>query len=228
MTAARCEEVERQLELFALGEVDEPERSAVRAHLAHCPACSQSLDDARRLLGLLDLHFNEAERLARLRGRVDAATARPRRVLRFPRQLAALAALLLLTIALTGPMLPTAPQAQTMADRAAPAPRAAFAKLESEPSFGEPVTLSGGAEVRPAIGAVWRRLPGNQVELTDGMLKVRVGPLGVQPVAVRTPAGAVVALDAEFTVTARPARGGNRPSMSFRTIRGSARLYPSR
>lgn len=234
MTAPGCEQVEQQLELFVLGEVDEPERSAVRAHLARCPGCSRALEDARRLLGMLDLRYAETERLARLRDRIEAEGKRrtaPPRLLRFPRQLAALVALLLLAIGVAGPTLsPPKPlgvsKMEAMPTRIGPGPMVMVAQGDAL-SFGEPVRLSGGAEVRPAVGASWRRLPGNQVELTAGTLRVRVGPLGVQPVAVRTPAGTVVALAAEFTVTVRPARDGNAATLSVRTISGSVRRYPS-
>jgi ferric-dicitrate binding protein FerR (iron transport regulator) len=229
-----CERVEQHLELFVLGEVDEAERFAVRAHLARCPGCSRALDEARRLLGMLDQRYGEEDRLARLRSRIDAEGRRrpaPPRVLRFPRRLTALAALLLLAVALAGPTPSGTPEADRLPKsevmQAPGGARVMMATADPPLTFGEPVRLSGGAVVQPASGARWRRLPGNQVELTRGTLRVRVGPLGVQPVAVRGPSGTVVALAAEFTVTVRPGREPNASSLSVQTISGTVRQYPS-
>jgi hypothetical protein len=94
--------VEEQLDLLAAGECDRPTRRAVEAHLESCPACSASYAESQRVQGMLDLHYNEAERQARLRrhiGEADRAARRPR-VLPFVNRVASLAALLLVTFGL--------------------------------------------------------------------------------------------------------------------------------
>jgi hypothetical protein len=104
MNAMTCQQVEEQLDLLAAGECDRPTRRAVEQHLDSCAACSASYAESRRLQGMLDLHWNEAEQLERLRGRIDEAdrrTDRPRiLVLPWARRAAALAAMLLVTFGL--------------------------------------------------------------------------------------------------------------------------------
>ena len=102
MNTLTCEQVEEQLDLLAAGECDRPTRRAVEAHLESCPACSASYAESQRVQGMLDLHYNEAERQERLRRRIDEAdrAARRRRVLPFVNRVAALAALLLVTFGL--------------------------------------------------------------------------------------------------------------------------------
>src|SRR6516162_7909907 len=102
MNTLTCEQVEEQLDLLAAGECDRPTRRAVEAHLESCAACSASYAESQRVQGMLDLHYNEAERQERLRRRIDEAdrAARRRRVLPFVNRVAALAALLLVTFGL--------------------------------------------------------------------------------------------------------------------------------
>src|SRR2546430_9866638 len=104
MNAMACQQVEEQLDLLAAGECDRSTRRAVEQHLEGCAACSASYAESRRLQGMLDLHWNEAEQLDRLRRRLDEAdreARRPRRlVLPFVNRAAALAALLLGTFGL--------------------------------------------------------------------------------------------------------------------------------
>jgi hypothetical protein len=103
MSPLTCPDVEARLDLFAADECDAAEAEAIRRHLAHCPRCAAAHDEARQLVGLLDLRLQEPERLRRLEARVAAEEAPRRRVLRFPvglRRVAALAAMLLLTVAL--------------------------------------------------------------------------------------------------------------------------------
>jgi hypothetical protein len=101
MTPLSCDEVRAQIDLYAAGEGDEPARAAIGRHLTRCPGCARAHEEAQQLLGLLDLRFQEPRRLERLRDRIEAE-ARPRparaRLIRFPRQLAALAAMLLLAV----------------------------------------------------------------------------------------------------------------------------------
>lgn len=226
MTPLTCEQVEQQLELFVLDEVSEPERSAVRAHLARCSACSHALVEAQQLLGLLDLHYREADQLARLRQRIDSVDRRqvlPFRVPRFSRQIASLAAMLLLAVALavpTGESVRSRNEGairEAMPSRAVPAPP--FVRGSKSETFLDPLVLSDGTVIRPSTEARWQRLTGNQVMLKVGALHVRVGPLGVQPVTVFTPSGRITALSADFIVTVRP------EGDSVTTNSGSVRQY---
>jgi hypothetical protein len=109
MNAMSCHEVEEQLDLLAAGECDPPTRLAVEQHLEHCPACSASYADSRRLHNLLDLNWNEAGP-PRLRERIEHSAGVPasagrqlgRRLILSPfvRRAVAVAALLLLTVGL--------------------------------------------------------------------------------------------------------------------------------
>jgi hypothetical protein len=99
-----CSEVEAQIELFAAGECDEPTSSAIREHLAGCPRCAEAFRSAQQLLGLLDLRFQEDERLERLRQRLAAeqvtVVQSKARILPFLRRAGALAAMLLVAVGL--------------------------------------------------------------------------------------------------------------------------------
>jgi hypothetical protein len=105
MIPLTCKEVESRLELYAADECDQAEAEAIRRHLADCPRCAAACDEARQLMGLLDLRLQEPERLRRLEARIATEEAPRRRILRFPvglRRAVALAAMLLLTVALVG------------------------------------------------------------------------------------------------------------------------------
>jgi hypothetical protein len=75
MNAMTCEEVQEQLDLLAAGECDPPTKDALEQHLGVCPACSASYAQSQRLLGLLDLHWND-QGVERLRQRIEQQ-ARP-------------------------------------------------------------------------------------------------------------------------------------------------------
>jgi hypothetical protein len=103
MNSLTCHDVEARLELYAAGECDEPARTAIAQHLAGCPACTRAKDEAERLAGLLDLRFRETDGLRRLHARLEGEGKRRSRSLRFAPvvgRVAALAALLLLTVGL--------------------------------------------------------------------------------------------------------------------------------
>jgi hypothetical protein len=109
MSPLSCPDVESRLDLYAADECDAPETEAIRRHLAGCPRCAAACDEARQFLGLLDLRLQEPERLRRLEDRLAAEAEPRRRVLRFPatlRRVAALAALLLLTVGPVGWLTP--------------------------------------------------------------------------------------------------------------------------
>jgi hypothetical protein len=101
MTPLSCAEVEEQIDLYALGECDPAAGAAVASHLANCRSCARAYQEARRMLGLLDLHLRQEKALARLKGHIAAEDWRTLR-LRPPavRRMFALAALLLLTFGL--------------------------------------------------------------------------------------------------------------------------------
>jgi ferric-dicitrate binding protein FerR (iron transport regulator) len=116
MSPLHCAEVEGRLDLYAAGECDAAEAGAIGRHLAACPRCATAYREARDLLALLDLRWQEPERLRRLAERL-AAEEEPRRLVRrFPpgvRRFAALAALLLLAV---GPLCWLSPPVATVAD----------------------------------------------------------------------------------------------------------------
>jgi hypothetical protein len=105
MKSLTCQEVEAQIDLHAAGECDEPARTAIDEHLRHCAACARARQEAQQLLGLLDLRFRERDQLGRLHARLEAEQphrATRVRVLPFLKRTAALAAVLLLTVGLSG------------------------------------------------------------------------------------------------------------------------------
>jgi len=101
MSQLTCPDVADRLELFAANECDAAEAEAIRRHLAQCAGCATACDEARQLVGLLDLRLQEPERLKRLAARIDEEAAPRPRLLRFPsglRRVVALAAMLLLAV----------------------------------------------------------------------------------------------------------------------------------
>jgi hypothetical protein len=131
-----CHEAEAQLDLLAAGECDRPTRQAVEGHLDQCPACAASYAESRRLLALLDLHWDEAGP-QRLRKRIEEEGRRLRRervVLPFFRRAAALAAMCLVTLGL-GLLLPRATTAESGPDLqlAALTTRGDLPEIKAEP-----------------------------------------------------------------------------------------------
>jgi hypothetical protein len=109
MSLLTCPEVEARLDLFVVGECDAAEAEIIRDHLAHCRRCGAVCEEARQVIGLLDLRLQEPERLRRLERRIAAEAEPRRRVVRFPtklRRVVALAALLLLTVGPIGWLMP--------------------------------------------------------------------------------------------------------------------------
>src|SRR5260370_13956305 len=107
MNAMTCHDVEEHLDLLAADECDRPTRSAVERHLEHCAACAARYADSRRLLGLLDLHWDAAGpgRVRRQIEREERPASRPPVVLSFARPAASLPALPLVKFRL-GRLLP--------------------------------------------------------------------------------------------------------------------------
>src|SRR6516225_6968069 len=99
MKALSCDEAALLLDLYAAGECGPADDRAVRAHLDACPACRHSAEEARQLLGLLDVHFRQDAALEKLSHALRAEQRPARRpvILSFARRFAAVAALVLLT-----------------------------------------------------------------------------------------------------------------------------------
>jgi hypothetical protein len=193
MSPLRCAEIEGRLDLYAAGECDAPEAGAIDRHLAACPRCATAYREARDLLALLDLRWQEPERLRRLTERL-AAEEEPRRVVRrFPsgvRRFAALAALLLLAVA---PLCWLSPPAAPVADgglaialhqenvRGLPA---ALMMPGIEVARGGPKTAPAGAQQELPVAKAGDHRPPPEVDLalelrntTDSEMRVEVaGP----------------------------------------------------
>jgi Putative zinc-finger len=107
MNSLTCAQADLLLELSLSGACKPDENRSLEDHLDACPACSANLDKARRLLGLLELHYQMPDRLARLKRRLrqePRARRHPGRMM--VRQFAALAALLLVTLGLSSLLMP--------------------------------------------------------------------------------------------------------------------------
>jgi hypothetical protein len=107
MNALTCQEAEAHLDLLAAGECDPLTRQSVERHLEHCPACTASYRESKRLVGLLDLTLNDTG-LSRLRARIEQEDLRlgirrvrgRRALLPFARRAIAMAAMVLLAVGL--------------------------------------------------------------------------------------------------------------------------------
>jgi ferric-dicitrate binding protein FerR (iron transport regulator) len=242
MNALTCREVAAEIDLDAAGECDPALHAAIQRHLASCPDCARLHQEAQQLLGLLDLQFQEPDRLRRLHARLDTeGSSRPPRpwLLRFPRQAAALAALLLLMIGLNltgrpGPVAVVPPEPQPQRD-VMPAPQEAMA-MKAARSIPEAVAaLPPGKEVQPARGIrVWTTRStqgtffGRNIDLAAGELWVRLerggGEQPERPFEVRTAAGVVMAAEGEFFVGLRPAAKTVYVKVSSGSVRLSSPL----
>lgn len=110
MNTLTCSQIDQRLELYLSGILDSEECLAVEDHLATCPVCSASLARARQLAGLLDLHYQMPDRLARLQQRLrQEPVVRRSSGKGMVRQFASLAALLLVTLGLSGLLMPAHP-----------------------------------------------------------------------------------------------------------------------
>jgi hypothetical protein len=77
MNPMTCEAVQEQLDLLAAGACDPPTRAAIEQHLSRCLDCTARYAESQHLVGLLDLHWNQAA-LERLRQRVEQEVRPPR------------------------------------------------------------------------------------------------------------------------------------------------------
>src|SRR5262245_33955104 len=102
MSALSCPEVEPLIDLHAAGECDAATGAAVRAHLAACPDCARAHEEARQLQALLDVHHRAPAGLRRLEQRLREEDRRRGRTRLLPlgHRVAAVAALVLLTVGL--------------------------------------------------------------------------------------------------------------------------------
>jgi hypothetical protein len=100
MNAMTCAQMQEQLDLLAADACDPPTRAALESHLAGCPACAARFAESQRLIGLLDLKWNE-QAIKRLERRIEQQSRPPRRIVfLFVRRAAAVAALVLIAIGL--------------------------------------------------------------------------------------------------------------------------------
>jgi hypothetical protein len=230
MKPLACDDVEAQIELFAAGDCDPATNAAARAHLAGCDRCGRSLEEARRLLGLLDARYQEPERLARLWDRLEIEGGRPfwPPSMKHPwlRRAVALAAMLLLVVGLFGWLSsdrsgtgPGTTELQLALNRPRDFtrwPQHAIAE-PAEPRGRRVAAQEKGQEpsvtvvIRTAPGAQWQMGPGPRVNLRAGELLVQVntrkGPGGVSFEA-STPAGLVSARKASFLIGAQQGHFG--------------------
>jgi hypothetical protein len=98
-----CDDVVDLIDLYAADECDPAQQNAVRAHVDSCGDCQRALEESRRLMGLLDVHFRQEEALSRLAARLEAEARPARRLerrLRIVHRFAAVAAMLLVTFGL--------------------------------------------------------------------------------------------------------------------------------
>jgi hypothetical protein len=99
-----CTKVEEQIDLYAAGESDAAARQAIEQHVQDCRACAELCREARRLQGLLGLHFQAEGRLPQLLSRLEAelhkVPLKKARLTAFARTAAALAAMLLVVVGL--------------------------------------------------------------------------------------------------------------------------------
>ena len=227
MSPLTCDEVEAQLDLYAAGEGDAAGRAAIQRHLAGCAACARTYREAQQLTGLLDLHFQEPERLRRLHARLDTEERRPLRLPRVPaapRWAAALAALIVLTVGLQFVPLPgrrdgsesiavsaeprAFPGGPEMKEVAAAAPARGNGPGESRKPQPLAATLLWASP-----DAAWQVPTERRIELENGELWWNVASPMVEPgrplapFEVITPAGTVTAREAQFAVAVRPVPG---------------------
>lgn len=161
-----CHDFDGLIDLYAAGELPPEAVEAARAHLRGCAACRRQLDEARLLLGLLDVHHASAGGLARLR-RAVRREAGGRRVLRLAERLAPLAALLLVAAGLFL-LMPARP--------AAPAEGPLFAEL-SLAKRGDALPVAPGKEREKARSAAKMELSREQVAVARAALEAL--PLGL-------------------------------------------------
>ncbi len=234
MNPLPCSEVEPQIDLFAAGECDEPTCSAIREHLAGCPRCAEAYRGAQQLLGLLDLRFQEAERLERLRQRLAAEQGpvvhRMTRMRVFLRRTGALAAMLLVAVGLFLWLRPGPPSKlpdKGGGDLAFQRPNdfsqwSRTLLSNTQEARGEkmmPKAVRAGAAgetvVWAAPGAKWRVRSSRRIDLTAGKLFVRFLPVpgpetpGFQvdtPVAIARTSGAAFFIQFKETPPAAVSR----------------------
>ena len=107
MNALTCDQVDRLLDLYSTGECAAEENKAVEDHLAACPSCTAALARSDQLMGLLDLHYQMPDRLHRLQERLRREPMVRRHPFnRVGARVMALAALFLITLGLSGLLMP--------------------------------------------------------------------------------------------------------------------------
>jgi anti-sigma factor RsiW len=191
MSRYTCDDVNEQLELFALGECDTDVSTSIDDHLTNCGTCRRHAMKARRLVGLLDLHYQEPARLQHLLTRLDSEfRPRVRHRVTWPRQLVSLAALLLVAVGLALSM-PTVPEGVVEPLN--------FATLELVRAVPAP-----GAKDAISRATIWTApdKPGQHVSdgvhIVSGVVRVHVEPGG--DFVVQTPRGQLISSGGRFRV----------------------------
>jgi hypothetical protein len=105
MTPLTCTEAADLIDLHAAFACEPDQVEALTAHLATCPACTASLEEARELQALLDWNALAPAARERLRTAIDSEAkpqrARPVQPMLWARRLGSLAALLLVVLGLS-------------------------------------------------------------------------------------------------------------------------------
>jgi hypothetical protein len=192
MSPLTCQQVLDEIDLLAAGECDPGTAAAIWQHVTGCPGCAAALEQARQVIGWVNLSVREPQALERLQQRIhaEARQRRPARGLLVLR-VAGVAAMLLLTIGLYFVLSPGLDQ-----DR-----------------HGH-IAM---AQIGPSPDAVYRVEDAHSIRVISGELLVRVTPEQApgQAFTVHTAGGTVTAERAEFVVEA----AGKNP-LSVRVLSG--------
>jgi anti-sigma-K factor RskA len=108
-----CEELRAEYGAYALGIAEDPERSEIAAHLARqCPVCTPGVRGARELVTLMSAAVKPTDPPKRLRGKVVRMVGASERSWStfLPWGIAALLAVVLLSVGVPGILNPPAPQ----------------------------------------------------------------------------------------------------------------------
>jgi hypothetical protein len=235
MNPLTCADVDAHIELFAAGECDEPMTTAIRAHLAHCASCADSYQEARVLVGLLDIRSQESERLEHLRQRLAAEDVSPirskARILPLLRRVGSVAAMLLVVIGLFLWLRPgrfTDKNNRKSTDLATLHPKdfslwsmtviSTVQEKRSVQAVPAPglERRRGATIVWAAPGTKWQIQPGLRIELTAGELFVRKQPTtnDQEPLEIHATTAVVQSSNGAFFINLhkpRPSQRGKRP-----------------
>jgi hypothetical protein len=189
MSVLTCPEMENLIDLHAAGACDAVTGARVRAHLAGCPDCARAHREAQQLQGMLDAHYRTPDALRRLHERLDAEASprrRPARGLPRAQRIAALAALVLLSVGLAWLMRPAGSDGLPGDDSVALLWASPDARWSGSGAAG--VELEAGElwlRARPGGGSVKVRTQAGEVSAEAGECFVAADPRGRQGEAAR-------------------------------------------